>query len=99
MSFAVKSVSSALDATHRCTVIGPVTSTASLERLGLEDEHVRPLATAAGRAPREPKNAGDSFWSAGPGVRRSRSRSTGLRKRAHACSIPAPSAGSSPIAQ
>ena len=57
----------------------------------------RAARTAAGRAAREPKNSGASLWSAGPGVSMSRSRSTGLRKRAHAGSIPAPSAGSSPI--
>ena len=63
------------------------------QRLGLEDEHVGPLARGAGRAPPSRRSAGASFWSTGPGVSRSRSRSTGLRKRAHACSIPAPVGG------
>ena len=94
----MKSVSTALDETRSVTRARPVTSTGSVERLRLVDEHVGALREPRIRLARG-EELGRLLLVGGPGVRMFRSRSTGLRKRDQAGSIPAPSAGSSPIEQ
>ena len=78
--------------------MGPVTSTGSVSG-SVWKTRTSGRSESRGYGSSDPKNVGDSFWSAGPGVSRSRSRRTGFSRRAHACSIPAPSAGSSPMEQ
>ena len=94
----MKSVSTALEEIQRCTSIGPVTSTSSVSG-SVSKTSTSGRSESRGYGGSEPKNCSASRWSAGPGVSTSRRRSTGCRKRDHACSIPGPSEGSSPTAQ
>ena len=89
----MKSVSTALEEIHRCTFIGPVTSIGSVERLRLEDEHVGPLGQPRDTAARSRRTAPPRAGRPARASSTSRRRSTGWRKRDHACSMPGPSDG------